>query len=68
VKGRIESFDERRGDGLLRSEDGERLYFHCVNIADGTRSVTPGETVSARRGVGHLGHDEALEIVKLSTP
>jgi hypothetical protein len=35
-----------------------------VNIADGSRSVTPGEPVTACRGVGRLGHDEAIEIVK----
>lgn len=66
LRGRIESFDEHRGDGLLRSDRGEGLYFHCVDIADGSRCVAPGQVVSARRSVGHLGHDEAREIVKLS--
>jgi cold shock CspA family protein len=64
VRGRVESFDERRGDGLMRTDEGAGLYFHCVNIADGSRSVAVGETVSARRSVGHLGHDEATDIVK----
>jgi cold shock CspA family protein len=64
VRGRIEVFDERRGDGLLRTDEGEGLYFHCVSIADGSRSATAGESVSARRSVGHLGHDEATDIVK----
>jgi cold shock CspA family protein len=64
MKGRIEAFSDHRGDGLVRSVDGEGLYFHCVSIADGSRSVAIGETVTARRGVGHLGHDEAFEIVK----
>jgi hypothetical protein len=52
----------------VRSDDGEGLYFHCVSIADGSRSVAIGETVTARRGVGHLGHDEAFEIVKEARP
>jgi cold shock CspA family protein len=64
MKGRIEAFSDHRGDGLVRSDDGEGLYFHCVSIVDGSRSVAIGETVTARRGVGHLGHDEAFEIVK----
>jgi cold shock CspA family protein len=64
MRGRIEAFDEHRGDGLVRTDEGQRLYFHCVNIADGSRSIEPGERVSVRRGVGHLGHDEAIEIVK----
>jgi cold shock CspA family protein len=66
VTGRIETFDERRGDGLMRTDEGVVLYFHCVNIADGSRSVVVGETVSARRAVGRLGHDEALDIVKVT--
>jgi len=62
MNGRIESFDDRRGDGLLRTDTGEGLYFHCVNIADGSRSIALGASVSARRQVGHLGHDQATEI------
>jgi cold shock CspA family protein len=64
MKGRIAAFNDQRGDGLVRSDDGHDFYFHCVSIADGSRSVGVGETVTARRGVGHLGHDEAFEIVK----
>jgi cold shock CspA family protein len=66
MDGRVESFDDRRGDGVLRSEQGERFYFHCVAIADGSRSIDVGERVSATRGVGHLGRDEALAIEKRS--
>ncbi len=66
LRGRIEAFDDHRGDGLVRSDTGEALYFHCVNIVDGSRSIALGVIVSARRGVGHLGHDEAREIVKLT--
>jgi hypothetical protein len=65
LHGRIESFDELRGDGLLRSDARESLYFHCVTIADGSRSIDSGALVTARRGVGHLGHDEAFDIVKV---
>jgi cold shock CspA family protein len=67
VQGRIEVFDERRGDGLLRSDEGEGFYFHCVSIADGSRRIDPGVRVSATRGVGRLGHDEANEIVKVTS-
>lgn len=62
LRGLVEEFDDRRGDGTLRTANGERLYFHCVAIADGSRTISPGTVVSLRRGVGHLGHDEALEI------
>jgi cold shock CspA family protein len=66
VKGRIETFDEHRGDGLVRSDEGEGFYFHCVDIADGSRTIVVGQRVSARRRVGHLGHDEAGEIAKIT--
>jgi hypothetical protein len=46
------------------SEKGDRFFFHCVSIADGSRTITPGQSVTAQRGVGHLGHDEAFEIEK----
>lgn len=64
LKGLVETFDDRRGDGTIRADDGDLLYFHCVALVDGSRSVAPGTLISARRGVGHLGHDEAFEIVK----
>jgi cold shock CspA family protein len=64
VRGLVEAFDDRRGDGVIRTDDGEHLYFHCVDIVDGSRSIEPGTLVSLRRGVGHLGRDEAFEIVK----
>jgi cold shock CspA family protein len=64
VKGRVEVFDEHRGDGLVRTDEGEGLYFHCVNIADGSRSIAVGERVSVNRAVGRLGRDEAVEIAK----
>jgi cold shock CspA family protein len=65
VRGRVENFDELRGDGVLTNDEGTEFYFHCVNIADGSRSVNPGQRVTAQRGVGHLGHDEAFAIEKV---
>ena len=62
VHGVVESFDERRGDGFIRSDRGERLYFHCVAIADGTRRIETGTTVEARRRVGHVGYDEVGDV------
>ena len=62
IIGVIESFDEHRGDGHLRSDDGVDFYFHCVAIADGSRSIPPGVRAEGRRAVGHLGHDEAVSV------
>jgi cold shock CspA family protein len=65
VSGVVESFDDRRGDGFIVSESGERLYFHCVNILDGTREIAVGQRVSAVRHVGHVGRDEASDVDKV---
>lgn len=58
VVGVVDSFDDARGDGMVRSDDGQQFYFHCVSIADGSRHIDKGVRISARRSVGHRGYDE----------
>ncbi len=67
IEGTVESFDARRGDGLLRGDDGEAYYFHCVMIADGSRSIPVGVRAVGRRSVGRLGRDEAIDVTVQST-
>lgn len=62
LTGVVESFDEQRGDGEVRSDDGESLYFHCVALADGSRIISPGRRVSGQRAVGRRGRDEVLDV------
>ena len=62
LSGVIEYFDVDRGDGHLLGADGHRYYFHCVNIADGSRVIRVGASARARRCVGHLGHDEVTDV------
>lgn len=62
IEGTVEAFDERRGDGSLRGDDGGRYYFHCVVIADGSRSIPVGVRAIGRRSVGRLGHDEVTHV------
>jgi cold shock CspA family protein len=62
ITGLVESFDERRGDGFVRSDEGVIFYLHCVNIADGSRSISPGVRVEGRRSVGRRGHDEIVAV------
>jgi hypothetical protein len=64
VDGVIESFDDRRGDGVMRSDVGERFYFHCVSIVDGTRHIEPGVRVRAERRVGRVGRDEVVAVTR----
>lgn len=68
IVGTIEDFDDRRGDGHLRGDDGELYYVHCVAIADGTRTIRVGARARARRGVGRLGYDEVLDVSPVTTP
>ncbi len=62
VHGVVASFCERRGDGAVVSDEGERLYFHCVSIKDGSRRIDKGTPVRGRRRVGHVGHDEVEDL------
>jgi hypothetical protein len=63
--GFIESFDDRRGDGVLLSDEGERFYFHCVSIANGTRHIETGVRARAERRVGHVGRDEVAALIEI---
>ena len=67
IKGVVASFDEHAGWGVLAADDGEQLFFHCVSIRGGGRSVPVGARVGASRAVGQRGHDEAAD-VHLITP
>jgi cold shock CspA family protein len=66
VTGTVQSFSARRGDGFVDGDDGESYYFHCVNIADGSREIAASTRVSARMSVGLLGRDELSEIYALA--
>jgi cold shock CspA family protein len=66
MDGVIVSFDDARGDGLLQSTGGASFYFHCVTIADGSRTIEVGTNVRAVRHVGRLGHDEVIEVRPIS--
>lgn len=64
LHGTVESFDDARGIGVLRGDRDDQFFFHCVEIADGTRAIDVGVVVRALRCVGRLGHDEATAITK----
>ncbi|MBI4882858.1 MAG: hypothetical protein HY826_02240 [Actinobacteria bacterium] len=44
--GRVVAFDDAVGLGEVASGDGTRYSFHCIEIADGTRTIAPGTKVS----------------------
>lgn len=58
ITGVVGAFSGPRGDGVIVSDAGESLYFHCVSILDGSRTIEVGTVVVGTRRVGHLGSDE----------
>jgi len=65
VQGRVVEFDEHVGMGAVEGDDGSRLDFHCVAIADGSRSIDVGADVTYDVVPGRLGRYEAWAIKRL---
>lgn len=59
ASGRVMTFDQERGWGTLRAQDGQEHWFHCTAIADGTRTIEVGTAVRFRVVPGLLGRWEA---------
>ncbi|MSO36835.1 MAG: cold-shock protein [Acidimicrobiia bacterium] len=66
--GTVASFDEQSGLGVVLSSDGSRYGFHCVQIADGSRTIDVGTRVSFNVVPGLLGTWEAADIAPDLTP
>lgn len=61
--GVVASFDDHEGAGTVRDAlDGTVWWFHCTRIADGSRHVDGGATVTFRVTTGPTG----LEAVDLA--
>ena len=63
--GSVTAFDEQRGLGEITDADGVVFPFHCVEIADGTRSIVVGTRVRFDV-VAKLGRYEAAKIVAIA--
>jgi len=61
-RGRVRTFDERRGLGEIESDDGTTFPFHCTAIADGTRRIAPGRPVEFDVVAGLPGRWEAAVV------
>jgi CspA family cold shock protein len=59
--GTVVHFDEHVGLGHVDADDGRRYLFHCVEIADGTRTIDVGTTVQFDLMV-KLGSPEASNL------
>ncbi len=45
-RGVVAAFDESAGLGTISGADGTVHAFHCIEIADGSRTIDPGTEVS----------------------
>lgn len=62
-RGVVVGFDDHVGLGEIES-DGVRYLFHCVEIADGSRTIAVGARVEFRV-VTRFGTLEASDVVAL---
>jgi cold shock protein len=65
ASGAVAAFDEPRGLGEIRSDDGDDVFFHCTAIADGSRTIEVGRRVRYQVVPGRLGRWEAASVVGL---
>ncbi len=62
LTGTVVDFDEHRGLGTVRADDGRTFTFHCTRIADGSRSIEPQTAVVFSVVAGHLGCWEGADL------
>ena len=66
MTGVVADFDEQKGYGTVRADDGRELFFHCTQIADGSRTMPAGVAVTFEIVPGHLGRWEASSVTAVS--
>lgn len=59
--GKVIAFDEHVGLGEVESDDGAVYLFHCVEIADGSRTIEVGAAVEFDV-MRKLGRSEASQL------
>jgi cold shock CspA family protein len=60
--GVVASFDDPRGIGVVRGDDGADYPFHCSAITDGTRRIDAGAAIRFDVVPGRQGRWEAASI------
>ena len=61
-RGVVASFDEAAGHGVVTTPEGISRFFHCVAIADGSRTIQQGTSVAFAVVPGRLGRWEATDL------
>lgn len=60
--GVVEEWDDPRGVGTVRTDDGRLLVLQCTNLADGSRTTAVGARVAVDVAPGHHGTWQALAV------
>lgn len=61
-RGSVAQFDEDKGYGTVQGDDGAELFFHCTAIADGSRTIEVGTSVTFDVVAGRRGQWEAVDL------
>jgi cold shock CspA family protein len=59
--GTVTAFDDHKGWGTISDGAGTEWFFHCTQIADGTRTIAPGTPVRFAL-LPRLGRQEATAV------
>lgn len=65
LRGTVDRWDDHAGHGTVAGEDGSTYFFHCTQIADGSRTIEQGTAVRFQVVAGHIGRWEAARVEKL---
>jgi cold shock protein len=66
LTGTVRTFDAVRGYGTVESEDGRSWFFHCTQIAGGSRTINVGARVRFGVMAGRMGRWEAVALTEES--
>lgn len=66
IHGTVRTFDDPAGIGTVADEHGTAYFFHCTQIADGSRTIAEGTPVTFTIVAGHQGRYEAAAITALT--
>ena len=67
-EGTVTVFDDARGLGEVTATDGAVFWFHCTQIAGGTRTIAVGTRVTFDVVAGHRGRWEAATVQPVPPP
>ena len=65
LTGTVTAFDDACGLGVVSADDGRTYQFHCVEIADGTRTIALEQPVLFQP-LARFGRYQATHLVRVT--